>query len=82
MSEHKDAVQQQLFEARMGELRSVQKALHDEKDTLFTLEERLRSMVESRVVEAKEKLARRPPQTPRPGLFAGHRSLTPWGSSR
>ena len=29
---------------------------YDEKDTLFTLEERLRSMVETRVGEAKERL--------------------------
>jgi hypothetical protein len=55
-SAHQHTMQQHVFDARMAELQSLQQALQDEKDTLFTLEERLQGMVEERVATLKDSL--------------------------
>ena len=43
-------------EARMTELHSLQKSLQSEKDTLFTLEERMEQMVSDRVATMNENI--------------------------
>ena len=55
-SKQQTTMQQQLFEARMTELHSLQKSLQSEKDTLFTLEERMEQMVSDRVATMNENI--------------------------
>jgi hypothetical protein len=50
------AMQQQAFEARMTELHTLQKSLQSEKDTLFSLEERMEVMVAERVATMNENI--------------------------
>ena len=55
-SKQQTAMQQQAFEARMTELQTLQKSLQSEKDTLFSLEERMEVMVAERVATMNENI--------------------------